>query len=225
MLAKPLSTWIVSKQSEEYTYYFDPESAILAYQYCDYPGIMIISMQGKNLYTCSQCGTLPQIHITKAGKYFLQCPSSFISGGEDCEPGEKYDNMTPIPKDIPVFDTIKEAVDDWNKFQSYHKDRKILRQKIVDGEITEWKQVYDYLFKEQDSIFPGMNLNTSLQCETLCRLLNINISEHESELFNLLTDENWDKDEKAFDVTVEALCKMVLKKFRIQVKYPEEVKN
>ena len=50
MLFKPLSTWIVSKQSEEYTYYFDPESAILAYQYCDYPGIMIISMQGKNLY-------------------------------------------------------------------------------------------------------------------------------------------------------------------------------
>lgn len=27
------------------------------------------------------------------------------------------------------------------------------------------------------------------------------------------------KDEKAFDVAVEALCKMVLKKFRIQVKY------
>lgn len=27
------------------------------------------------------------------------------------------------------------------------------------------------------------------------------------------------------NLTVEALCKMVLKKFRIQIKYPEEVKN
>lgn len=57
-----------------------------------------------------------------------------------------------------------------------------------------------------------MNLNASLQCDALCRLLNINISEHESELFTPLTNENWYKDEKVFDVTVETLCKMVLKK-------------
>ncbi len=225
MLVTPLPTWIVSKQSEEYTYYFDPESAILAYQYCDYPGIMIISIQGKNLYTCSQCGNLPQIHITKAGKYFLHCPSSFVSGGEDCEPGEKYDGMVIIPKNIPVFDTIKEAVDDWNNFQSYSDIRKTLRQKIVDKEITEWKQIYDYLFGNENAIFHGCVLNTNTQCETLCRLLNINISEHETYLFISLTNENWDKDEKAFDVTVEALCKIVLKHFRIHVRYPEEVKK
>ena len=69
--------------------------------------------------------------------------------------------MVIIPKDIPVFDTIKEAVDDWNNFQSYRDVRKTLRLKIVDKEITEWKQVYDYLFgnENENAIFHGCVLN------------------------------------------------------------------
>lgn len=226
MIYKPTKEWIKASKDtlDPRTYYFHPDGAILAYQYMDYPGLMIISIQGKNLYTCSQCGNLPQIHITKAGKYFLHCPSSFISGGEDCEPGEKYDGVTVIiPKDIPVFDTIKEAIDDWNNFQSYSDVRKTLIQKIAANEITEWKQIYDYLFGDQnESPFGFFTLDPNQQCMTLCRLLNINITSDEALLFNTLTDENWERDEHAFDACVEALCKLTLKMNKCIIKNESE---
>lgn len=215
MLVKPLSTWIVSKQSEEYTYYFDPESAILAYQYMDCPGIMIMSIQGKNLYTCSQCGNLPQIHVTKAGKYFLCCPSTFIGGGDDCDPGELYNGLDLISKDTPVFDTIPEAIEQWNDNQSCKQERIDLHNKIINKEIVDWKQIQSYLFDKEVGKFKGWYDNTYCQVCVLCRILNINISFCEAELFIPMSIQN----EKGFDINVETLCRVALKNLGIYVVY------
>ena len=54
MLIKPLSTWIKTNQPDGYTYYFDPESAMLAYDYVD-SGLCIKSLRDKNVYTCIKC--------------------------------------------------------------------------------------------------------------------------------------------------------------------------
>lgn len=229
MIYKPTKEWIkASKGTPDLkTYYFHPDGAILAYQYQlgdSATGLLIQSMWDSNVYRCFECGSLPQLHITKAGKYFLHCPSSFLSGGEECEPGEKYDGVTVIiPKDIPVFDTIKEAIDDWNNFQSYSDVRKTLRQKIVDNEITEWKQIYDYLFgDENESPFGFSTLDPSRQCMELCRLLKINVTSDEALLFNTLTDENWERDEHAFNACVEALCKLTLRMNKCIIKNESE---
>ena len=64
MLIKPLSTWIKTNQPDGYTYYFDPESAMLAYDYMD-SGLCIKNLRDKNVYTCITCGNLPQLNKTR----------------------------------------------------------------------------------------------------------------------------------------------------------------
>lgn len=113
MLVTPQSTWIKTTYPDGYTYYYDPESSMLLYDYLD-QGLCIKSFKGKNVNTCVDCGCLPQLNQTKTGKYFCTCPSSFIGGGENCEPGEEYNGLILIPKDIPVFDSISEAIEYWN---------------------------------------------------------------------------------------------------------------
>ena len=56
----------------------------------------------------------------------------------------------------------------------------------------------------------------------LCRLLKINVTSDEALLFNTLTDENWERDEHAFDACVEALCKLTLKTNKCIIKNESE---
>lgn len=214
MLIKPLSTWIKTNQLDGYTYYFDPESAMLAYDYMD-SGLCIKSLRGKNVYTCITCGNLPQLNVTKTGKYFCTCPSSFIGGGDDCDPGEEYNGLVLIPKDTPVFDTISEAIEQWNDDQSCKQYRIELHNKIINKEITNWKQIQSYLFDKEVGRFKEWYDNTYCQVCVLCRLLDINISSCEAELFILMSIQ----DEKGFDTNVETLCKVVLKQLGIHVVY------
>lgn len=209
MLVKPLSTWIVSKQSDNYTYYFDPESAMLAYQYSVYPDIVVASIHGENVYCCLTCGSLPQLYQTKTGKYFCTCPSSFIGGGEDCDPGEKFHDIVIIPKDTPVFDTISEAIKQWNDKQSCNQDRIILHDKISNKEITDWKQIYSYLFDEKMGKFACYCEDTYMQVCILCRLLKVNTDFYGVELLTQMLKQN----EKVFNKNIKILCKIILEQF------------
>lgn len=214
MLVSSLPTWIKTKQVDGYTYYFDPESAMLAYNYMD-QGLSIKSLGDENVYTCMECGNLPQLNKTKAGKYFCTCPSSFISGGDDCDPGEEYDGLVLISKDTPVFDTISEAIECWNDNQSCKQYRIELHNKIISKEITDWKQIQSYLFDKETGKFKYWYDNTYCQVCVLCRLLDLNISFCEAKLFISMSIQN----EKGFDINVETLCRVALKHLGIQVIY------
>lgn len=228
MIYKPTKEWIKASKDtlDPKTYYFHPDGAILAYQYQlgdSDTGLLIQSMWDSNVYRCFECGSLPQLHITKSGKYFLKCPGTLIAGGEECDPGETFEDFIPIPKNTRVFDTISEAVCDWNALESFEDIANEVKNKIRNGEITDWKQIYDYLFgDEYESPFGFSILDPNRQCMELCRLLKINVTSDEALLFNTLTDENWERDEHAFDACVEALCKLTLKTNKCIIKNESE---
>jgi len=203
MLLKPQKNWIASKHGNQ-TVYFDPKSSMLATAYDDieYPFYYIRSMMGVPVYTCLDCGAYPQIHITKAGKYFCHCPASFLAGGEDCDPGEEYDGIVLISENTPIFDTIEEAIKQWNKQQSLEDIRNILFKKIKSKEITNWKEIFDYLF-EDDGRFRGWKSNQIQTCEILRRILGYLDLEDE---FQML-----EADDMTYKSVIESLCKTILR--------------
>ena len=202
MILKPQKNWIMSKHGNQ-TVYFDPESSMLATAYDDieYPFYYIRSIMGVPVYTCLDCGAYPQIHITKASKYFCHCPGSFICGGEDCDPGEKYDGIVLISENTLVFDTIEEAIIQWNKEQSLVDIRNILFKKIKSKEITSWEEIFEYLF-EDDGQFKGWKSNYIMQREVLSRILCYLDLEDESQS---------EADDMTYKSIIESLCKTILR--------------